>query len=146
MKSGCDHREASLEMTRKKRQKGWEKSAYRFVWSMCCVIRHMQIPSKRGPKFGLALMNPHFPGSSVVKNLPANTGDTSSVPGQEDRLEEGMETHSSILAWRIPWTEDPGGLQSTGSQSWTRLSSHTCAYTQPRQSHLLLIVTKNKEL
>ena len=36
--------------------------------------------------------------------------------GQEDPLEEGMATHSSILAWRIPWTEEPGGLQSTGSQ------------------------------
>ena len=37
--------------------------------------------------------------------------------GQEDALEEGMVTHSSILAWEIPWTEDPGGLQSTGLQS-----------------------------
>ena len=35
--------------------------------------------------------------------------------GQEDPLEKGMATHSSILAWRIPWTEEPGGLQSTGS-------------------------------
>ena len=43
--------------------------------------------------------------------------------GQEDPLEEDIATHSSILAWRIPWTEDPGGLQSTGSQkSRTRLS------------------------
>ena len=36
--------------------------------------------------------------------------------GREDSLEEGVVTHSSILAWRIPWTEEPGGLQSTGSQ------------------------------
>ena len=36
-------------------------------------------------------------------------------PGQEDLLEEGMAIHSSILAWRIPWTEQPGGLQSIGS-------------------------------
>ena len=36
--------------------------------------------------------------------------------GQEDPLEEGMETHTSILAWRIPWTEEPGGLQAIGSQ------------------------------
>ena len=43
--------------------------------------------------------------------------------GQEDPLEKEMATHSSILAWRIPWTEKPGGLQSMGSQSWTRLSS-----------------------
>ena len=48
---------------------------------------------------------------------------------QEDPLEEGMATHSSILAWRIPWTEQPGGLQSIGLQSWTRLQrliTHTC--------------------
>ena len=52
----------------------------------------------------------------MVKNPPANSGDagdTSSILGQEDPLEEGMATHSSILAWRIPWTEEPGRLQST---------------------------------
>ena len=43
--------------------------------------------------------------------------------GQEDPLEEGMATHSSILAWRIPRTEEPGGLQSMGSQSRTQLSN-----------------------
>ena len=51
------------------------------------------------------------------------------ILGWDDRLEEGMATHSSILAWRVPWTEEPGGLQSTGSQSQTRLkqlSMHTC--------------------
>ena len=41
---------------------------------------------------------------------------------QEDPLEEGMATHSSILACRIPWTEESGGLQSMGLQSWTRLN------------------------
>ena len=41
---------------------------------------------------------------------------------QEDPLEEEMATHFSILAWEIPWTEEPGGLQSTGSQGQTRLS------------------------
>ena len=39
-----------------------------------------------------------------------------SIPGGEDPLEEGMDTHSSILDWRIPWTEEPSGLQSIGSQ------------------------------
>ena len=60
----------------------------------------------------------------VVKNLPANVGDIRDRVrslGQEDPLEEGMATHSSILAWRIPWTEKPGGLWSTRSQSQTRL-------------------------
>ena len=55
----------------------------------------------------------------VVKNLPANTEDIEIwVPflGQEDPLEEEMATHSSILAWRIPWTEEPGRLQSMRSQ------------------------------
>ena len=42
--------------------------------------------------------------------------------GREDTLEKEMATHSSALAWEIPWTEEPGGLQSMGSQSQTRLS------------------------
>ena len=56
------------------------------------------------------------PGGSVAKNLPANEGDTGSVPGPDDPLEKEMATHSSILAWKIPWTEEPGGLQSMGLQ------------------------------
>ena len=44
--------------------------------------------------------------------------------GGEDPLEKGMATHSSILAWRILWIEEPGGLQSMGSQSQTQLSRH----------------------
>ena len=49
----------------------------------------------------------------MVKQPPDNAGDirdVSSIPGQKDPLEEGMATHSSILAWRIPWAEEPGGL------------------------------------
>ena len=53
----------------------------------------------------------------MVKNLPA-TQETQVRPlGQKDPLEKGMATHISVLAWRIPCTEEPGGLQSTGSQS-----------------------------
>ena len=55
----------------------------------------------------------------MVENLPANAGDIRDaglIPGSEDPLEEDMATHSSILAWRISQTEEPGGLQSTGSQ------------------------------
>ena len=54
----------------------------------------------------------------VVKNLPANAGhikDEGSILAQEDSLEEVMATHSNILAWRIPWTEEPGGVQSVRS-------------------------------
>ena len=54
----------------------------------------------------------------MVNNLPASAGDVGEVCW-EDPLEEKMATHSSILAWRIPWTEEPGGLQSMGSQSQT---------------------------
>ena len=52
----------------------------------------------------------------MIKNLPAIQEVQFQSLGQEDPLEKEMATHSSILAWRIPWTEEPGGLQSTGSQ------------------------------
>ena len=54
-------------------------------------------------------------GGSEVKASACNAGDLGLIPGSEDPLRKEMETHSSILAWRIPWTEEPGGLQSTGS-------------------------------
>ena len=60
-----------------------------------------------------------FPSGSVVKHLPAvQEMQETWVPslGWEDPLEKGMATHSSILAWKIPWTEEPGGLQSLGLQ------------------------------
>ena len=50
----------------------------------------------------------------VIKNLPANAGDADSIPGSGRSLEEGMATYSRILARRIPWTEEPGRLQSMG--------------------------------
>ena len=59
------------------------------------------------------------PGALGVKNPPANAGDTETWVQSLDRevtLEKGVATHSSILAWRIPWTEEPGELQSMGSQ------------------------------
>ena len=55
----------------------------------------------------------------MVKNPPTNAGDIETQvrsQGREDPLEEGMATHSSILAWEIPCTEEPGGLQSMGMQ------------------------------
>ena len=60
-----------------------------------------------------------------LKRLPAIQETWVRSLGQEDPLEKEIATHFSILAWRIPWTEEPGGLQSTGSQSWTRLSDFT---------------------
>ena len=52
----------------------------------------------------------------MVKNLPAVQETQVRSLGGEDPLEEGMSTHSNFLAWRIPWTEEPGGLQSMGSR------------------------------
>ena len=60
-----------------------------------------------------------------VKNLPAVQETRIQSLGREDPLEKGMATHSIILAWKILWTEEPGGLQSMGSQSWTQLNTHT---------------------
>ena len=54
--------------------------------------------------------------AQTVKNLPAMQETQVQPLGQEDLLEKEMATHSSVLAWRIPWTEEPGGLPSTGSQ------------------------------
>ena len=71
-----------------------------------------------------------FSGGLVVKNPPSNAGNVGLIPGLgrlslgwEDSLEKGLATHSSILAWEIPWTEEPGRLQSmVGSQkTWTQL-------------------------
>ena len=54
--------------------------------------------------------------TQMVKNLPAMQETQVLSLGGKDLLEKGMVTHSSILAWRIPWTEEPGGLQSRGHQ------------------------------
>ena len=63
---------------------------------------------------------PNYEGASLVaqsvKSLPAVQETRVRFLGQEDPLEKEMATHSSIFAWRIPWTEEPGGLQSMGSQ------------------------------
>ena len=60
--------------------------------------------------------------AQTVKNLPAMQETQVSSLGQEDPLKKGMATHSSILAWRIPWIEKPGGLQPWVTKSWKRLS------------------------
>ena len=60
--------------------------------------------------------------AQMVKNLPAMQETRVSSLGQDDPLEKGMATHSSILAWRIPWTEDPHELQTMVSKSQTQLS------------------------
>ena len=61
----------------------------------------------------------------TIKRLPTMWETWVQSLGQEDLLEKEMATHSSILAWKIPWTEEPGRLQSMGLQSRTRLSDFT---------------------
>ena len=77
-----------------------------------------------------------FPGGSEVKASACNTGDPVQSLGQEDPLEKEMATHSSILAWRIPWREEPGRLESTGLQ---RLSyfTFTFHYGQWSKNHYI---------
>ena len=65
-----------------------------------------------------------FPGGSVVKNPPTSAGDVDSIPGLGRFPGQEIAAHSSILAWEILWTEEPGRLESMGSQkSQTRLSN-----------------------
>ena len=69
----------------------------------------------------------YFSGGSVVRNLPINAGALGSTPGWEDPLEEEMATHSRILAWKTPWTEEPGGYSPWGhtvGQDWEHTHAH----------------------
>ena len=66
----------------------------------------------------------------MVKCLPAMRETQVQSLGQEDPLEKEMAAHSSTLAWKIPWMEEPGRLQSMGSQSWTRLSDFTFLFSE----------------
>ena len=61
-----------------------------------------------------------FPGGSDSKESACNAGDSGLIPGSGRSPEKEMATHSNVLAWEIPWIEEPGGLQSMGAQkSWT---------------------------
>ena len=77
-----------------------------------------------------------IPGSSDNKESTSIVGDLGLVPGWEDPLEEDMATHSSILAWRIPWAEEPGRLQSMGLQR----VRHDCS---DFSTHICIIIQKN---
>ena len=88
------------------RQKEWEQESY------------------TTQKTELVIASLVFPDGLGIKNLPANAGDVSLIPGWENPLEKEMATHSSALTWEIPWTKEPGEIQSMVSQeSWTRLSN-----------------------
>ena len=66
--------------------------------------------------------------AQTIKNLPAIRETWVQSLGWEDPLEEGVAAKSSILSWRIPWTEEPGGLQFMGSQSQTPATRHSTAH------------------
>ena len=69
-----------------------------------------------GAAFGILFVDPRASlVAQMVRNLPAMQDSWVRSLGREDPLEKGMATHSSILDWRLPWTEEPGGLRSTGS-------------------------------
>ena len=79
-----------------------------------------------------------FSRGSAVKNPPANMGDVGSTPGPERfPLEEEMTPHCCCLAWKIPWTEEPGGLQSVGGQRVGRDCVCTCLHTRERNETTL---------
>ena len=86
--------------------------------------------SEGGSGVGMGTQPSSHPGASVVaqsvKNLPATQETQFLSLGRDDPLEKGMATHSITLAWRIPWTEEPGGLQSMGvAKSRIRFSGQT---------------------
>ena len=78
-----------------------------------------------------------FPGGSVVKNPPANARDAGSIPGWGRTPGEGNGNtlHTSILAWKIPWAEEPGGLQSMQLQRVGHNWETECVHTHKHQNH-----------
>ena len=80
----------------------------------------------------------------MVKRLPTMQETRVRYLGWENPLEEEMAPHSSTLAWKIPWMEDPGRLQSMGSQSWTRLSDFTFTFIHPSGASQVKLVVKNQ--
>ena len=129
--------------------KSWFKSVwyiethFLFIYSLCDALptwKDLWLFIKCG-LLALSWHHPHLPpthtdvhlwtsGGSDGKRSPPATRETwIQSLGWEDPLEEGMATHSSILAWRIPWMEQPGGLQSMGSQrvgqDWAQHSHHS---------------------
>ena len=84
------------------------------------IIPQKQISINDQQIFRFLMVYKDFPGSSTVKNLPAVQETWVRSLGREDPLEKETATHPSILAWKIPWTEVPGSLQSMGSQESDR--------------------------
>ena len=77
-----------------------------------------------------------FPGDSDSKESACNMGDPGSILSWEDLLEQEMATHCRILAWEIPWTEEPGRLQSSSAQSLSRVQLLATPWTSACQASL----------
>ena len=97
-------------------QPGWDRGKY-----VLGLLKDVASPEKKGRKKKLDTICLGFPGGVSGKEPTCQCRRCKETwvrsLGREDPLEEGTATHSSILAWRIPWTQEPGGLQSMGSQS-----------------------------
>ena len=89
---------------------------------MPCPIFPSPVNCLSAPIFYPRLNSSPIPGGSDSKEFACNAEDPGSIPGLGRSSEKGTATHFSILAWRVPWTEEPCGLQSMGSQSQTQLS------------------------
>ena len=81
-----------------------------------------------------------FPDDTVINNLSNKVGSLGSIPGWEDPLEKEIGTHSSILAWGIPWREEPGGRMSMGSQRVGLNFSQTRLKQQQQQRTKIIIM------
>ena len=84
--------------------------------SWTCLRVWFHITAFEAPVYIVILSSRAFPGGSDGKEFACNAEDPGSIPGLVGPLEKEMATHSSLLAWRIPWTREPGGLQSIGLQ------------------------------
>ena len=93
-------------------------------------IRNQQVgPSQKTVNNQVWEIRGASPGCAVIKNPPANAQDSGSIPGLgRSTRQQGMATHSSVLVWEIPWTEETGGLQSMGSQRDECDLGHTCMH------------------
>ena len=83
-----------------------------------------------------------LPHGSYGKESACNAGDPTLIPGREDPLDKRMATHSSILAWRIPWRKEPGGLQSMGSQKKSDTTEWLTHTLEAKMCLLIVSVTE----
>ena len=84
------------------------------ILAVCFSLHRRKLKDRKMDDLLNAKKSPGFPGGSMVKKLPAIQETWIWSLGWEDPLEKEMATHSSVLAWEIPWTKEPGGLQSLG--------------------------------